>query len=318
MILQNSFQQLGLSRLPHDFRLTLNLCIYTILLFTSVYSQTQPVITTEQDKIIIEDAGENETFALGKTIVIRGKAKEVLALGGDIIVEGEVSGDVATIGGSIYQRKDAFIGGDVIVFGGTYKSDVKEAKRGEDKRTIAIAVYEDEMRNLMQNPLQIFAPDFSATFFVVRVFAILFWFVISLFMTTIAPGAVSRSVARFQLSTLRVVGIGFLAVVISTIFIVLGLKILPSVVSAIIGLMIVFLLLLAYVFGHTVFQVVAGKAISKKFLPETWQSESISLLIGAFILTVFLSAPYIWTFALLALMSISLGLVLTARSPKSV
>jgi hypothetical protein len=317
VILQNSFQ-LGLSRLSHSFHFTLNLCIFTILLFAVGYSQTQPIITTEQDKIIIEDAGENETFALGKTIVIRGKAKEVLALGGDIIVEGEVSGDVATIGGSIYQRKDAFIGGDVIVFGGTYKSDVKEPRRVPDKQTIAVAVYEGELRNLMQNPLQIFAPDFSATFFVLRIFAILFWFVISLFMTTIAPGAVSRSVVRFQLSTLRVVGIGFLAVVISTIFIMLGLKILPSVVSAIIGLMVLFLLLLAYVFGHTVLQVVAGKAITKRLLPENRQSESVSLLLGAVILTVFLSAPYIWTFALLALMSVSLGLVLTAKSPKSV
>jgi hypothetical protein len=312
--LQNSFQ-LGLSQ---SFRFTLNLCIFSSLLFITVYGQTQPIITTEQDKVIIEDAGENETFALGKTIIIRGKAKEVLALGGDVIVEGEVSGDVATIGGSIYQRKDAFIGGDVIVFGGTYKSDIKEPKRGVDKQTIAIAVYEDKLRNLMQNPFQIFAPDFSAMFFVLRIFAILFWFVISLFMTTIAPGAVSRSVVRFQLSTLRVVGIGFLAVVISTIFIMIGLKVLPSVISAIIGLMVVFLLLLAYVFGHTVLQVVAGKAISKRFLPESWQSESISLLIGALILTVFLSAPYIWTFALLALMSISLGLVLTAKSPKNI
>ncbi len=313
MILQNSFQ----FSLSHIFRFTLNLLIFSSLLFITVYSQTQPIITTEKDQIIIEDAGDNETFALGKTIVIRGKAKEVLALGGDVIVEGEVSGDVATIGGSIYQRKDAIIGGDVIVFGGTYKSDVKEPKRGEDKQTIAIAVYESELRNLMQNPLQIFAPDFSPTFFALRIFAILFWFVISLFMTTIAPGAVSRSVVRFKLSTLNVVGIGFLAVVISTIFIMLGLKMLPSVVIAIIGVMIIFLLLLAYVFGHTVLQVVVGKALNKRFLPETWQSESVSLLIGAFVLTAFLSAPYIWTFALMALMSISLGLVLTARSPKN-
>jgi hypothetical protein len=316
VILQNSFQ-LGLSRLSQSFRFALKLCICTSLLFITIYSQTQPTFTTEQDKIIIEDAGENETFALGKTIVIRGKAKEVLALGGDVIVEGEVSGDVATIGGSIYQGKDAFIGGDVIVFGGTYKSDVKEPKRGEDKRTIAIAVYEDKLRDLMQNPLRIFAPDFSATFFALRIVAILFWFIISLFITTIAPGAVGRAVAGFQLSTLRVVGIGFLAVIISTIFVMIGLKVLPSVVSAIVGLMMIFLLLLAYVFGHTVLQVVAGKIISKRILPETWQSESISLLIGTLILTVFLSAPYIWTFALLTLMSVSLGLVLTSRSPKS-
>jgi hypothetical protein len=316
VILPKFFQLFSL-RLSHIFRFTLNLCVFVSCFFISIYSQTQPTITTEQEIIIIEDAGDHETFSLGKTIVIRGKAKEVLALGGDIIVEGEVSGDVATIGGSIYQGKDAYIGGDVIVFGGTYKSDVKEPKRGVDKQTIAIAVYEDKLRNLMQNPWQIFAPDFSATFFVLRIFAILFWFVISLFITTIGPGAISRSVVRFHLSTLKVVGIGFLAVVMSTIFVMLGLKILPSVVSAIIGLMIVFLFLLAYVFGHTVLQVVVGKVVSKKLLPETWQSESVSLLIGAIVVTALLSAPYIWMLALLALMSISLGLVLTARSPKN-
>jgi hypothetical protein len=313
VILQNSFQ----FSLSHIFRFTLNLFIFSSLFFISIYSQNQPIITAEKDQIIITDAGDNETVTFGKNVIIRGKAKEVLALGGDVIVEGEVSGDVATIGGSIYQRKDAFIGGDVIVFGGTYKSDVKEAKRGEDKQTIAIAVYESELRNLMQNPSLIFAPDFSPMFFVLRIFAILFWFVISLFMTTIAPGAVSRSVARFKLSMLRVVGIGFLAVVTGTLFIMLALNILPSVVSVIIGLMTLFLILLAYVFGHTVLQVIVGKTLSKKLLPESWQSESVSLLIGAFVLTVFLSTPYIWTFALLALMSISLGLVLTVRSPKN-
>ena len=46
-----------------------------------------------------------------------------MSLGGDVIVEGVVEGDVATIGGSVIQKAGSRIGGDVIVLGGTYRSE---------------------------------------------------------------------------------------------------------------------------------------------------------------------------------------------------
>jgi hypothetical protein len=281
-----------------------------------VFSQSSPVISGDQEQVIIDDASEHETFSFGKTIVVKGSAKEVLVLGGDIIVEGTVTGDVATIGGTVYQKRGASIGGDVIVLGGSYKSDDKDPIREPDKKTIVYAGYEQELRNLMQNPTQIFASDYSPTFFALRILAVLFWFVISLGLTTISPGGISRFVAKVQLSTLKIVGIGFLGIVLCTIGVIFALGFLPSVLSTIIGLMVLFLLILAYVLGRTTLQVVFGKWLQKKLIPEKWQSESLALLIGAFVWTALLSIPFIWTLALVGLMSVSIGLVVTSRSPK--
>jgi hypothetical protein len=281
-----------------------------------VFSQSSPVISGDQEQVIIDDASEHETFSFGKTIVVKGSAKEVLVLGGDIIVEGTVTGDVATIGGTVYQKGGASIGGDVIVLGGSYKSDDKDPIREPNKKTIVYAGYEQELRNLMQNPTQIFASDYSPTFFALRILAVLFWFIISLGLTTISPGGISRFVAKVQLSTLKIVGIGFLGIVLCTIGVIFALGFLPSVLSTIIGLMVLFLLILAYVLGRTTLQVVFGKWLQKKLVPEKWQSESLALLIGAFVWTALLSIPFIWTIALVGLMSVSIGLVVTSRSPK--
>jgi RsiW-degrading membrane proteinase PrsW (M82 family) len=74
------------------------------------------------------------------------------------------------------------------------------------------------------------------------------------------------------------------------------------------------LLLLSFIFGRVALQVSVGKQIQKRFLPENKHSETLALLIGAFVWTALLSIPYLWTFALIVLTAASLGLVLTARS----
>ena len=102
------------------------------------------------------------------------------------------------IGGSIYQKENAFIGGDVIVFGGKYQHERAEPLRSPDKETIMYAGYEEELRSLTQHPAQIFSPALTWSYFAQRLLSTLFWFIISLFLTTIASGAISRAVARFQ------------------------------------------------------------------------------------------------------------------------
>jgi cytoskeletal protein CcmA (bactofilin family) len=84
--------------------------------------------------LIIEDAPEMEVFAFGKTVIVKKQAKGVLAFGGDVIVEGRVEGDVAAIGGSVTQKENAFIGGDVIIFGGTYRPKAKRRSATKAKK----------------------------------------------------------------------------------------------------------------------------------------------------------------------------------------
>jgi hypothetical protein len=78
--------------------------------------------------------------------------------------------------------------------------------------------------------------------------------------------------------------------------------------------MVFLLLILAYVFGRVALQLIVGKQLQKQFLPESKQSETLAILIGVIVWTIFLSIPYLWVFALIALISASVGLVLTARS----
>ena len=288
--------------------------VFILLVAFALYAQTSVSISPDENTLIIENAKESDVFSFGKTVIVKQQAKGVLAFGGDIIVEGRVDGDVATIGGSVIQKETAFIGGDVITFGGTYRHESANPLRNAGRETIMYAGYEEELRNLTQNPSQIFAPSFSWAFLAQRVLSLLFWFVISLAVTTIAPGAISRAVARFQLSKLKIFAVGSVGFLITTISVTASLSFLPNYVSAIASLMAFVLLLLGYVFGRVALQVSVGKQLQKRLLPNNNHSETFALLIGTFVWTLLLSIPYVWTFALIALIAASVGLVLTART----
>jgi hypothetical protein len=177
-----------------------------------------------------------------------------------------------------------------------------------------IAAFEDELRAVAQNPAQMFSPSFTVAFFAQRLLSVLFWFIVSLGLTTLAPGAVSRAIERFQLSTLKVIGLGFATFLLIIIGVLASFKVLPDYLSAIVGLMTLVLLLLAYLFGRVAIQVSVGKLIQKYVFGERFRSEALAILIGAVALTILLSIPYVWVFALLALFAGGVGLVATART----
>jgi hypothetical protein len=288
----------------------------TILLFQFVIFAQTPNITTSEDEqtLIIEGNPDTQVFSFGKNVIVKQAAKEVFVFGGDVTIEGKVDGDVGTIGGSVIQKENAFIGGDVIVLGGTYQSEAQKPQRNAEKETVIIGIFEEELRNFAQNPTAVFSPTLTWGFLAQRIISILFWFLISFFFTTISPGAISRAVARFQLSSLKVVGIGFSGFLFTTLGIMLSVAFLPGYLSGIISLMMLILLFLAYVFGRVALQVSTGKLLQKHILPENKHSETVAILLGVVAWTIILSVPYIWTFALLLLFSVSIGLVFTART----
>jgi len=291
------------------------LAVTVFILFAvfAIYAQSPNIITQDENTLTIEEP-QGEIYSFGKNVIVKGNAKGVLVFGGDAVIEGAVDGDVAVIGGSIIQKETASISGDVIIFGGAYHPESKTPLRNAEKETIVFAVFEEEFRNLAQNPSQIFSPSFTLGFLAQRILLLLFWFVISLALTTIAPGAVSRAVARFQLSTLKVFAFGSVGFIIIIVAVMMSLSYLPNYVYTIVVLMAFVLLLLSFVFGRVALQVSVGKQIQKRLLPENKQSETLALLIGAVVWTTLLSIPYLWTFALIVLTAASLGLVLTARS----
>lgn len=286
-------------------------------LFISINAQESSGISLNNHTLIVDVAHDGEIYAFGKNVIIKKEVKGVFAFGGNVVIEGRVAGDAATLGGSIIQKQNAFIGGDVVVVGGTYTYEDKQPLRAEGKETIMFASYEEELRDLAQNPVKLFSPELSWKFLVHRLLSILFWFVVSIALTTIAPGAISRSVARFQLSTLKIVAIGCLGFLMTTFGIIVGLKFLPNYLSAVVGVMAFALVLLAYVFGRVALQVSVGKLLLKKFSPQTQNSETLAVFIGTVFWTTLLTLPYFWMFALFMLFVSSLGIVLTARAKNS-
>jgi len=287
-----------------------------MILAGAVFSFAQ-ISTSSPDTLTVEDAPDQEIVCYGKTVIVKSRAKGVLAIGGDVIVEGQVTGDVGAIGGSVFQKEGSYIGGDVFIIGGKYKPDSANPLREEGRETVMYAGYEEELRDLSQNPASLFAPHFSVAFLAQRLLSVLFWFVVSLGLATIAPGAVSRAIARFQLSTLKVIAIGVAAFLVTTIGVVGSLSVLPNYLSAIFGLMAFVLLILAYVFGRVALHVSVGKLLQKRLLGGKNNSETLAILIGVVAWTLLLSIPYVWTLALFALFSAGIGLVLTARPQRN-
>ena len=292
------------------------LAVLIFLLSGTILSFAQ-ISVAPPDAFIVEDAPDQEIVCYGKTVVVKMRAKGLLAIGGDVIVEGQVSGDVGSIGGSVIQKEGAYIGGDVLIIGGRYQPEGSNPLREEGRETVMYAGYEDELRDLTQNPSSLLAPNFSVAFLAQRLLSVLFWFVVSLGLATIAPGAVSRAVARFQLSTLKVVALGVAAFLVSTIGVIASLRVLPNYLSAIFGLMAFVLLMLAYVFGRVALHVSVGKVLQKYLPGAAGNSEALAILLGVVAWTVILSIPYVWTIALFVLFSAGVGLVLTARSHRT-
>jgi hypothetical protein len=133
-------------------------------------------------------------------------------------------------------------------------------------------------------------------------------------MTTIAPGAVSRAVARLSLSALKVSAFGAAAMLLLIGSIIAGALALPNYLSATVAILGMLLLVLVYVFGRVSLQVALGKLFQKRFLSENNRSETLAILIGVLIWTTLLSLPYIWLIALFAVFTTGTGLILTGRA----
>ena len=277
-----------------------------------VFSFAQTSVSSEI--FTIDDAPDQEVVCYGKTVIVRTRAKGVLAIGGDVIVEGSVSGDVFAVGGSVIQKGGAYIGGDVFAVGGAYKPESANPLREEGRETVMYAGYEEEIRDLAQNPSTLFAPQFSLTFLAWRILSVLFWFVLSLGLATLAPGAVSRAIARFQLSALKIVAIGVAAFLATSIAVGASLRFLPDPFGVIFGMMAFILVMLAYIFGRVSLNLSVGKFLLKYFSRGQNNSETLAILIGVVVWTMLLSIPYLWTIGLFILFSSGVGLVLTARS----
>lgn len=289
---------------------------FIVLQLFCVCLYAHPEISTSDDQttVIVNDAPEQEVYVIGKSVIVKKAAKGVLAVGGDVTVEGRIEGDVATIGGNVIQKEGSYIGGDIIVFGGAYKPESENPLREAGKKTVMFGVLEEQLRDIGQNPSQIFSPSFSLSFLAQRLFVALLWFIISIVMTTIAPGAIGRAVARIKLSPLKVCALGSIVFLLTS-GVIVGGALYPTFLGVTLALTGVLILLLGYIFGRVSLQVSIGKIFQKHLLSENNRSETLATLIGVMFWTLLLSLPYIWLIALFTVFTFGIGLILTARSP---
>jgi hypothetical protein len=287
-----------------------------VVLFLCVHGAASARQATPQagEELVVEGQSTSDVFGVGRSVRVRGQVRHgVISFGGDVIVEGRVEGDVASIGGSVIQREGSYIGGDVMVLGGAYHHGKAAPGRNPLSKTIMFAGYEEELRELARNPATLLTPEFSFSYFGTRLLTVLFWFVVSIALTAVTPGAVSRAAARLHVTFGRVALIGLVGAIAIGPGVIFSLRLLPPVLGLLVGFMALLLLLLSFLFGRVVIHAVTGRWLQRLLLSEEKRSESVALLLGAAFWAVVLALPYVWPLLVTGLVIVSLGLSLTAR-----
>lgn len=307
---ENSFIRLASPPLSRLFLAIVALVLFQLSLAAQANSSEH---TGDPQARVIDGVSNTTVFGMGQSIRITGIVKEgAIAFGGDVIVEGSVDGDVAAIGGSVVQRENARIGGDVIVLGGIYHHGKAAPDRDPKSVTIMYAGYEEQLRRVMRDPFSLLHPQLSLVFLGTRLLAILIWFIISLAIVAVMPSTISRAMTRLQLSSIRVAVIGLLGSLAISAGVVGSLWVLPEVVGAAISLMALLMAIVTTVFGRVVIFAATGQWLQRHLLPRL-RSESVVILAGVTFWIVFSSLPYVWPFVQAGLFVASLGLALTAR-----
>lgn len=280
----------------------------------SVAVIAHPEIDVSDENVVkVGEAPQEKVYVFGRSVEVNGSAKEVLAVGGDVTIKGRVEGDVATLGGNVIQKETGYIGGDVIAIGGAYQSDSRQPQREPGKQTVVFGVLEQELRDFGQNPASVLSPSFSLGFIAQRVVLALLWFVISLVVVTIAPGAISRASTRLTLTPLKICAIGCAAFLGAGTLIVTGATYMPNFIGATLIGACLLLLIFGFVLGRVAIQVSVGKLLQRKIFPENNRSETLAILAGVLALTLVLSLPYVWPIALFLILASGIGLIFTAR-----
>jgi hypothetical protein len=312
---QTHLPQIAVALRRFGFTRLFALFIWLLVLMGAVCAQTStaPTPTVQEKVVLVNNVTDSTVFGIGSSVHVTGTVKQgAMSLGGDVIVDGVVEGDVASIGGDVIQRPGSRIGGDVIVLGGTYHADAS-AQRNADAKTIMYAGYQQELREMMRDPTGLLSPRWSPTYVGTRLLVVLFWFIVSLALTAVMPGTVSRGVARLQLTSLRVATIGLIGVVILFSLVPLSLWVLPEPLRVLVGLLALLLLIVASVFGRVILYAATGRWLQRKYVALGRNSEAVALLLGTGLWVLLTSLPYVWPFVAVGILIISFGLALTAR-----
>ncbi len=242
-------------------------------------------ITIEKDEVY-----EKDIISYGTDVTIRGTVKKsVIVIGGSINVYGTVNQDVVGIGSKVSVIKGAKISGDLLVIGGKLRKDRETCIEGD-------MFYFKPGRNFPTFLKSAFKGAFSFTSrpheILLKVIALLSWFLLVLIVNFIFPKNVSEASFLMNKNIWKSLLIGFLSLLITLLFLAffgflsLFLIGIPFLIIVLIGLF------LAVLFGRTAVFHWLGSILLKAFKRSEF-SNTVAVLLGFMVFFILAFIPFL-------------------------
>lgn len=233
-----------------SFMLTVILLVIFPFLFYASDFEMEKELTVKENTIY-----PTSIISIGGNIYIKGSVKEsIIMIGGNLKLDGKVEQDVICIGTDIKLKKNAWINGELLVFGGELDRHPESKVKGE------FFYFRFDLKKIENTLIPIISDAKTITF--LKILKIIFWLILTLVVLAIVPQKVSQATEIFDKNILKI-GLTGLISLFSFIFLLILLIIMSFLI---IGIPFLFLLILIYfvvlVFGRTVILYYIGEKIS--------------------------------------------------------
>ena len=220
--------------------------------------QSQESFTMGKDITVEEDEVQNNIISFGGKVLVKGRVKQsVVSFGGTVIISGEVGDLVLGFGTRMTLKSSAVVTGDVASLGGTLHKEYGSTVKGD---TIYFEAPEDITKFL---PMGIKGTLLLHLFF--QLISVFIWFVLALLVTAFFPRQISFASSQIRKSFWPVFGTGLVSIIAFT-----GLLIFAALLSLVlIGIPILLCLiiigLIIKVFGRVALFYFFGESLMNTF-----------------------------------------------------
>jgi hypothetical protein len=217
-----------------------------------------------KDTIVVA-AGEtrDNVISFGGDIIVEGKVrKTVLALGGSITVSGEVGDAVVGIGSAITIKSSAVIRGDLVGLGGTV---VKEPGFKIEGDTVYFKSSELSGKIFKEGLKGVFSVSFWPIILVFKLVNLFIWLLVGIVMAVLFPRQITFAASELRRNFWPTFGIGLLALVCFTIFVIFAALLCLILIGIPIVLSLVVIGLVVKVFGRVVILLIFGESLAAAF-----------------------------------------------------
>ncbi|MEN8222125.1 MAG: hypothetical protein ABFR36_02605 [Acidobacteriota bacterium] len=214
----------------------------------------------------------NNLLSFGKDIIVNGSVeRSLIKIGGSLRLNGKVNRDVVCISSKVELGEEFFIGGDLIVIGGSLVGKNQDNIKG-DIHNINLSIKK------IDSSLTSFALT-SNTLKLIRIIFLIISLILSLIIFGLIPVKIKKAEELMTDNALRIGSLGILSLL--TFIILFLLAIILSLIYIGIPLLLIILLLFIclFVFGRTVMYYSIGQWVINKFNLSIF-SPAIFILIG--------------------------------------